>query len=819
MTKIQPLSFEKLTAKFPQEKIPFDNSQKIPVPRLWRSPHKRAIQALELALNIEHSGYNIYLSGEADYGRFYLVNEFLKPKAKKYPTPPDLLYLHNFVDTDKPLLISLTHGTGKKFQATLKEILLNIRKEVVAEFEKDSFEKQRNTIYDSFQSKRDKLINQMNTTAEKHGFHLDLDDQGGITLYPLFEGKRLNPQDFDTLDVNLRKEIRSRGAKLTKSFSPQLRDLSKLEQHFVESEKKLEKELAQVILKKKFEVLTKKIQPTAVSDSSKKNLESYIEMLQKDILENLEAFLLKELPIQASFQQGVSQAPSHLPNQEQLEQIDHRYEANLIVDNSKLQGAPIIHDDHPTLSNLLGCIERESEMGALITDFSLIKAGSLHRANGGFLVIHLNDLIPNPLAFEGLLRALRSGFAHIEDAGDAQEVTKTKGLEPEPLKLSLKVILIGTEDLYEHLLEHDDRFSKLFKIKAHLNPDTECNADGVKMYLTSVRKIIDENKLLHFDKTALAALIDFGSKLREDRKKLSLKFPLLREVMIEASTLAKINKKDIVSYEYIEQAGKDHKYRNNLYEELYLEDYERKVIKVHTSGEAVGRVNGLSVTAFGDFEFGLPHQIACTIGVGHDGIIDLEREAALSGPIHTKAMLIIKTYLLALFARKKPIILTGSICFEQSYAGIEGDSASGAELVALLSALSDVPVNLSLAFTGAVNQSGQIMAVGGVNPKIEGFFELCRRRGLTGSQGVIIPYDNLDQVMLDNGVLDAIKNQQFFIYPVKHIDEAIELLTGLPAGKMRKDGTFSLNSLYRLVDHRLSELAKLAIKYQTVRNK
>lgn len=835
MSKISPLPVQKLAAKFPAERIPHASSAEIPKTGQRRPAQPRALKALELALHIKNNGYNIYLSGEADSGRLYLLNEFLGPKAKKTSTPPDLLYVHNFADSDKPKLLTLPAGQGAKFKKALSESLFKARKEIISRMEKEPFEKMRNGLYDTFQNKREKLVRRMDAVAGGQGFNLDLDEQGSMTLYPLVEGKRLSPQDFENLDFGLRKDIRQRGANLTKSFGGMIRELSKVEQNLFEDERKLEREQATQVLEGKLAALAKKfgspLPPTAGKSGSAKtqapagvqdvpvnrDLGNYLEALKKDLLDNLEHFLLRELSPQGFAQpQGAPQQmgpPFPLP-EHQIDLTDPRYEVNLFVDNSGLQGAPIIHDDHPTLSNLLGCIERESEMGALITDFSLIKSGSLHRANGGFLIIHLNDLLQATSAYEGLLRALRSGLARIEDPGDGHETTKTKGLVPEPLKLSLKVIFIGTEEMYEQLLMLDDRFSKLFKIKAHLTEQTDRNADGMRVYLSAIRKIIDESNLMHFDRAALAGLIDLGSRLHEDQKKLSLKFPLLREFMIEASALASMRGKTFVDAASLEEAISASHYRNNLYEEAFLEDYDRKLIKVVTTGSAIGRVNGLSVTMYGDFEFGLPHQIACTVGVGHGGIIDLEREAELSGPIHTKAMLIIKSYLLAMFARKKPIILTGSLCFEQSYAGIEGDSASGAELAALLSAIAEVPINLALAFTGAVNQAGQIMAVGGVTRKIEGFFQVCRHRGLTGEQGVILPYDNIDHLMLNKDVINAVQEGRFNIYPVSHIDEALELLTGLPAGKMRKDGSFSRGSLYRIVDMKLTEMARQASKFK-----
>jgi predicted ATP-dependent protease len=450
-------------------------------------------------------------------------------------------------------------------------------------------------------------------------------------------------------------------------------------------------------------------------------------------------------------------------------------------------------------------------MGALVTNFTLAKAGSIHKANGGFLIIHIEDLLQHPQAWDGLLRALRSGQARPEDGAD-MDMLKAKGIKPEALPLNLKVILIGDEELYDALYLNDSRFAKLFRIKAQMSWRMPRNAAGVKLYLKKFRRIIADADLLHFDREAMSELVDYGSLLLEDKKYLSLEIPLLRQVMLEASAQARMDGASLVTAAHLRKALQAREFRANLVEEAYMEEYDRNLIKVKTSGQGIGVVNGLSVTSYGDFEFGLPHQISCAVGVGHDGIIDLEREAELGGPIHTKAIMILKSYLVAQFAREKPLYLSGSICFEQSYAGIEGDSASGAELAALLSAIAQVNIDLGLAFTGALGQSGQIMAVGGVRRKVEGFFEVCRRHGLSGSQGVILPKDNLEHLILKSQVLEAIEKKQFHIYAVTHISEAMELLTGLPCGRLRKDGSFTPGSLFAKVDKRLAALTKLAIK-------
>ncbi|SBV96122.1 putative ATP-dependent protease [uncultured delta proteobacterium] len=814
MKTFASLTPDKLRPTLDPARIPYATSEAIPRTSNHRPPQPRALQALELAINVKDNGYNIYLSGVANLGRTRMVRDFLRPHCKKAPTPPDILYVNNFDDPDSPRLISVPAGQGKKLKRALAETLARIRKDIPMRFEHEAFTRRRSGLLTKFQNRKDKLFREMDVVAGNQGFNLDMDDGGSMTLYPLVEGKRLSEQEFNNLESAQRKELKAKGDNLVAAMSGLVRKFAKMEQAFLDDERSLEKEVAAEVLDRLLTPLVEKFCAACPS----KVLAAHFADLRAHIVENLDLFLAHDAgPFPGQSGADGSGSTPFAPFSTGPDMALHgddalaRYEINLFVDNSNVHGAPLVSCDHPTTANLMGSIERESEMGALVTDFSLIKAGMVHKANGGYLLLRVEDLLQYPNAWESLLRALRSGIARIEDAGDGENV-KTKGISPEPVPLHLKIILIGVEEIYETLLLADERFAKLFKVKAQLTEHMPRNARGVRIYLSHIRRIVEEAELLHFDKDAMAGLIDVGSNLIEDNTKLSLKFPLLREIMIEASATAKMQGCAIVTGTVLRETMKARTFRVNLVEESFMEEYDRGVIKVETKGEAVGRVNGLSVTWYGDFEFGLPHRIAATVGVGHDGIIDLEREAKLGGPIHTKAMLILKSYLVGQFARNKPLVLSGSLCFEQSYAGIEGDSASGAELAALLSALADTPINLALALTGAVSQSGNILAVGGVTRKIEGFFEVCRRHGLTGGQGVIMPRDNLEHIMLNDGVTAAVAAGQFHIYPVAHITEAMELLTGMPAGKRRKDGSFTKGTLYDRVDKRLAELCKLAAK-------
>lgn len=800
MARISPLAASALHAICPPERIPWAHSGEIPEPRAnrsGRSPFQdRAMQALDLALQISESGYHVYLSGEPDLGRRHMLLSYLKPRALDLPTPPDLVYVRDFSDADSPILMALPAGQGKKFRQSVKEFVENIHKDVERRFDTINYARQRAKIVDQFQDTRSTVIRKMNNVAENRGFNLEMDENGSISLTPMIKGKRVSEDDFGKLDSSLRMEIKRRGDNLAKNLFGFMRQLSKAEESLHDEERNLEES----ILAETLDSLMAPFEQKILKSCPAAGMKEWLAALKDDILKNSETFLPRE----------GQKRPEEMPPQPG-ENPEDRYKVNLFVDNSQLKGAPVIVEDNPTAFNLLGCIERESEMGALVTDFTLIRAGSLQKANGGFLVIHVDDLLERPAAWEGLLRALRANKSRIEDGQDSPDSTsRAKGLRPAPLDLNVKVILIGDEDSYEFLLPHEERFAKQFRIKAHMTDVAARTTANIRAYLGQISNIIRSSSLLPFDRGALAWLVDHGSHLCEDQLRLSLKFPLLRELMIEACALARMRRKDMVDAQILEDAYRQRIYRGNLMEDDFMEDYDREIIKVRTSGNEIGQVNGLSVIWNGEYEFGLPHRISCTVGVGHEGIIDLEREAELGGPIHTKAMMILKSYLTNQFARSKPLVLSASLYFEQNYAGIEGDSASGAELAALLSALAEAPVRLDLAFTGAVSHSGQIMAVGGVTRKIEGFYKVCARHGLTGSQGVIIPKDNIAHLMLAPEILASVEKGEFSIYPVTNIEEALLLLTGMAAGKRRKNGHFTPGSLFDLVDRRLESLGARA---------
>ena len=802
MKKYNPLKPEQLRSSLPPSAIPYASSLDIPASALRSHPQKRVMEALKLGLHIKTNGYNIFVAGEPDLGRRYMLREYLTPRAKKEATPPDLIYVYNFDNADNPHLVSVPAGLGKEIKNGLHKMLTKVQKDLNLNLENANVASKRFNLFDNFQNQRSDIIESMDKIATGQGFHISFEEDG-MTLYPSSDGKKLDESELAKLDSKERDKIRVKGKRLVKSLSGLMRQVTESEQIYLEKERTLQQDILKELLRAIFDPFVEKTLKKAQST----DLEAYFKAMREDMLENHAALVSPE-PMQNAPSSSPLLLPGMLSDSVSSDELHERYTVNIFVDNSGLQGAPIVFEDHPTLSNLMGSIEREAEMGALITHFTLIKSGAIHKANGGYLVLHAEDILRHPGAWEALIRSLRSGIARIEDASE-DEAAKTKGIQPDSVPLQLKVILVGDENLYELLLTGDERFSKLFKIKAHLTEHMPRNKAGIRFYLASIRKMIDEHELLPFTQGALAGLVDYGSLIIEDQTKLSLMLPRIFELMVESSALASLNGQEMVDEKTLEIAQDARQFRSNLVEEAYMEEYDNRIIKVITRGEAIGRVNGLAVSIYGDFEFGLPHQISCTVGAGSGGIIDLERDAQLSGPIHTKAMMILKTYLVGAFAHNKPLTMTGSLGFEQNYVGIEGDSASGAELAALLSALAQVPLSQSLAFTGAVGQAGEIMAVGGITHKVEGYFEVCRRHGLTGKQGVIMPADNLVHLMVHSDVIEAVAKGKFHIYPVNHITEAMELLTGHPAGKLRKDGTYTADSIYAKADQRLTQLAKL----------
>ncbi|HDL08258.1 MAG TPA: ATP-binding protein, partial [Desulfobacteraceae bacterium] len=524
----------------------------------------------------------------------------------------------------------------------------------------------------------------------------------------------------------------------------------------------------------------------------------FLNACKEDIIDNLDDFKEKQEEQQA----GPFPMPVKMSGL-------RRYEVNLLIDNSDSKGAPVVIESNPAYPNLFGTIERQAWFGALVTDFTMIKPGALHKANGGYLVIKALDLLKWPLSYEALKRSLGQKEIKIEDVGELFGMISTRTIRPEPIPLDIKIILTGDSYIYQLLYIYDDRFQKFFKVKAHLDDRMERKEDSLLQFARMISRYCGEQKIRHVDHTGIARILEYSMELTEDREKLSLELGDISNLLKEANYFAGLDNSELIQKKHVEKTIKKRIYRCNLIEENVKELVKKDILWVETKGEKVGQVNGLSILTTGDHEFGKPGRITATVSVGREGVVTIDRESKLSGKIHTKGVMILTNSLRERCAQNKPISLTASLCFEQSYGMVEGDSASSTELYALLSALSGLPVKQGIAVTGSVSQKGEIQPVGGVTKKIEGFFDICNYKGLTGDQGVIIPEKNIRNLMLKQEVVDAVKDGQFHIWPVSTIEEGMEILSGIKAGNLQTDGTYEDGTLFRSVDERLQEIADI----------
>jgi lon-related putative ATP-dependent protease len=749
---------------------------------------ERAVRALRFGLDIKERGFNIYVSGQPGTGRATAVKDFLEELAKTKPVPNDWCYVNNFQNSYEPKAIKMPPSKGKIFQKDISELISEVRRELPKAFESEDYTTKREATIRTIEEEREKLFAELNKRAQEEGFVLQSSPIGLLTI-PVVKGQPLSEKEFLSLSPDKREAIQKRRDKVTSDLRNAMRQLKGLERKIREELKKLNREVALYAvgylvndLKEKYgdflEVLT------------------YLGEVKGDILENLDQFI------------GEPKAPPQLPFPWMEEIPFRKYKVNVIVDNSSLKGAPVVVELNPTYQNLFGRIEKEARFGVLTTDFTMIHGGSMHRANGGYLVLPAEEVLRNMFSYDGLKRALTNQQIAIEEAGERLGFITTKGLKPTPVPLDVKVVLIGNPILYQTLYMLDMEFKELFKVKADFDTTMDRTEENIRKYASFVCTFCEKEKLRHLDASAVAKIVAYGSRLADDQTKLSTRFADIADIIREANFYAAQENSEYVTADHIRKAIEEKTYRSNLIQEKIREMIERGVLLIDTEGEALGQVNGLSVMSLGDFMFGRPSRVTASIGIGREGVVDIEREAKLGGPIHTKGVMILSGYLSEKYAQDKPLSLSARLVFEQSYSGVEGDSASSTELYAMLSALSGLPVKQNIAVTGSVNQKGEVQAIGGVNEKIEGFFEVCKAKGLTGQQGVIVPESNAQNLMLKEEVVETVKAGKFHIYSVKNIDEGIEILTGVKAGERQPDSMFEEGTVNCGVDKRLREMAE-----------
>lgn len=750
----------------------------------------RAIRALQFGLAIQEHGFNIYVAGLPGTGRTTAVKAFLEELARQKEVPTDWCYVHHFKDPYFPKAMKLPPGKGKVLQEDMRKLVEEARREIPRVFEKEDYTMRRERIGDGLRKKREALFTRLGERAQEKGFLIQ-SSQVGLLIIPVVDGNPMSDQDFMALPPERKEEILKRRSVVEEELKAATKELKAAEKEANEELQNLDREVALFAvgyllndLKERYEDLPQVL--------------NYLKEVQEDILENIGQF------------RGGGEGSSEmlLPMARLRELAFRKYQVNVVVDNSGMTGAPVVMEFNPTNNNLFGRIEKESEFGALVTDFTMIRAGSLHRANGGYLVVQVEELLRNIFSWDGLKRSIRNREIAIEEAGERLGFIATKSLSPEPIPLETKVILIGSPALYHLLFAYDEDFNELFKVKADFDTRMDWTEENIKTYAASLWSLCCRERLRHMDAGAVAKVIEHSSRLAEDQEKLSTRFIEISDIMREANHYASSAGSSLVTRGEVEKAIEERIYRSNLVQERINDLIAKGVLCIDTEGEVVGQVNGLAVISLGDFAFGRPNRITVSVGLGREGIIDIERESKLGGRIHTKGVMILGGFLADRYAQDKPLALSARLVFEQSYEEVEGDSASSTELYALLSALSGLPIRQGIAVTGSVNQKGQVQAIGGVNQKVEGFFQICQAKGLTGAQGVIIPESNLSNLMLKEEVVQAAREGKFHIWPVKTIDEGIEILTGQQAGQKRADLTFEPDTVNDRVNRRLQELAR-----------
>ena len=764
---------------------------------------ERAVRALKFGLGIKNHGFNMYVAGYPGTGRKTAVKSFVEAQAKVQPVPSDWCYVNNFSNQYEPKAIQLPPGKGKEFREDMKNFIENVRSALPKAFESEDYIARRETTLRGLENKRKEVIDGLNTKAQSEGFVIQTTPIG-ILLVPVLDGKPLSEEEMLALPQKMKDKLAEKREKLEKDFANTMRQLIDMERQIHDALKKLNKEVALYALGSQMQNLLEKYQATS-------EVTGYLKAVENDILDNLTQFARRGGP------EAQQQLPFAMPWMK--EEPYKKYEVNVVIDNSETKGAPVVVETNPTYHNLLGRTEKEAQFGALTTDFSMIRGGAIHKANGGYLIIPVEDLLRNPFSYDGLKRDLRDGNMAIEEPEERYGFLSVKTLKPQPIPLTAKVILIGDPNIYQLMFSLDPDFRELFKIKAEFDTTMPRTDEKVKQYAAFVCGLCEKEGLKHLDGGGLAKIIEYSSRIIEDQYKLSTQFSHIADIVREANFYAEQDKSEFITAAQVKRAIEEKIYRSKLVQEKIQEMIARGFFLIDTHEQTVGQVNGLSVMGLGDFAFGTPSRVTASIGLGREGVIDIEREAKMGGPIHTKGVLILSGYINDKYAKDKPLSLSARLVFEQNYGGVEGDSASSTELYSILSALSNIPIKQNLAVTGSVNQKGEVQAIGGVNEKIEGFFEVCKAKGLSGEQGVMIPESNVQNLMLKEEVLDAVKAGQFNIYSVKSIDEGIEVLTGTKAGERRADGTYEEGTVNYLVDKALREMADKLKEYPAIEMK
>ncbi|MEA3351360.1 MAG: ATP-binding protein [Chloroflexota bacterium] len=778
MTQLQSLPSEALCHHCDPKSLNFETTDDIPpLEKVLGQP--RALRALELGSEVAGPGFNIFVAGLPDSGRTTLTSDYLERKAIDEPIPDDWCYVNNFDNPHSPKAINLPSGMATSLKDDIDALITRCKQEIQQAFASEGYTNERNHLAKAMQKAQEAELRKLETIAKESNFTISR-TSSGFALIPVIKGKPITPEQLEKLSEEHQEKLTELREKLSQDAQTTIRGLQNIGETYYIKFKKLDEYTTIFAIDHLFKALKENF-----ADYEK--VTQHLEAIQNDIVENVDKFL--------GDKEESAAAPQWLS----------RYEVNVLVDNSELDGAPVIMESHPSYHNLIGRIEHRIVMGASQTNFTLIRSGALHRANGGYLLIPARDVLLNPYAWDGLERALRDGKIRIRELGSQLSLISTISLEPDPIPISVKVVLFGTPILYELLRQHDVDFAKLFKVRAEFATIMNRSEENAHDYALFIKSVVDDNKLPPFDARAVARVIEYSSRMARDQHKLSARFGRIADLVREAAYWAEKEGKDIVRAQAVNHAIEEKDYRNNLHEERTHELIQQDTLLIDVKGKTTGQVNALSVLSLGDYTFGQPNRVTASVHPGSDGIVDIEREAELGGPIHTKGVLIISGQLGRRYGHNQPLSLTASLTFEQSYGDIDGDSASAAELCALLSSIANIPLRQDRAMTGSINQRGEIQPIGGVNEKIEGFFTTCKNKGLSGEQGVIIPQANVRNLMLKSEVIEAAEEGNFHIWPITTIDEALALFTDMEIGKLQEDGSYPDGTFNHAVNAKLTQ--------------
>jgi lon-related putative ATP-dependent protease len=797
MSDIQPLDPKDLYRRCDPNQFKFETTDDLPE-QAEVIGQARALEAIRFGMGIAREGYNLFALGPSGTGKRTLLYRLIERRAAEEPVPSDWCYVHNFEQPYQPNALCLPSGKGMELLRDMEGLVEDLRAAISAAFESDEYQARRHVLQEELQEKQQESLEELQQRAQERSFAL-LRTPVGFVFAPTRDGQVIAPEELQAISKEEQKRLTAVSEELQEELQRILQQTPRWQRELQRRIKELDQEITDLAVRDL-------IGETRAKYADLPEVVEYIDAVRGDVIENVSDFLPKEEGQQGD--QPMRGGRGTASRAEAAAADLRRYQVNVLVDHSASSGAPVVHEDNPSYQNLVGRVEHRAQMGMLLTDFNLIKAGALHRANGGYLILDARKVLLQPYAWEGLKRALRSNQIRIESVGQMLSAISTVSVEPEPIPLDVKVALVGDRELYYMLYHMDPDFGELFKVAADFDNDMDRSPDTEKQYAQLIGAFARQEQLRPLDRPAVARVIEHASRMVSDAEKLLVHRQSICDVLREADYWAGESGNDAVTAADVQRAIDAQVYRADRARERTQEVMRRGTVLIDTHGAQVGQINGLSVMQLGGFAFGRPSRITARVRLGRGEVIDIEREVELGGPLHSKGVLILSGFVRSRYVADKPLSLSASLVFEQSYGGVDGDSASSAELYALLSAIAEVPIKQSFAVTGSVNQLGQVQAIGGVNQKIEGYFDLCQARGLTGEQGVLIPVSNVQNLMLRPDVVQAVEEGMFSIYPVETIDQGIGILTGVPAGERDATGAYPSGTINHRVEERLTAMAE-----------